>query len=347
MSLGPLMTGIAGLTLTAEEREWLQHPLVGGVILFARNYAGPEQLRCLVAAIHGLRRPHLLVAVDQEGGRVQRFRDDFVPLPPVRRLGRLFDAHPKRARRAAELTGWLMAAELRACGVDLSFAPVLDLDRGTSEVIGDRAFHGDPEIVADLAHAYMMGMHLAGMAAVGKHFPGHGTAAADSHVAVVTDSRPFSEIETEDLVPFERMIHYGVPALMAAHVIYPAVDALPAGFSPRWVGDILRRRLGFQGAVFSDDLGMAGASGAGDMVERAAAALDGGCDMVLLCNELEEVPALLDALPVPAAPATQLRLTRLHGRGGVDHAHLRLDPAWREAVQRIDEYNRLSDPDLM
>ncbi len=347
MSLGPLMVGISGPALIPEEREMLCHPLIGGVILFSRNYQDPDQLGALVATIHGLKDSPLLVAVDQEGGRVQRFRDGFVALPPMRRLGNLYDKDPKRGKYFAQLIGWLMAAELRALGVDLSFAPVLDLDRGNSEVIGDRAFHGDPEAVANLAHAFMVGMDMAGMMAVGKHFPGHGTAAADSHRVVVTDNRPYEDIAGEDLVPFERMINFGLAALMAAHVVYPRVDPKPAGFSRFWMHEVLRERLGFQGAIFSDDLGMAGAAGAGDIKQRAEAALEAGCDMVLLCNDLAEIPAVVDHLEGYRNPAAQLRLARLHGRGRVDRIHLRLEPTWQEALQAVAECERPDELNLV
>jgi len=347
MSLGPLMVGIAGQQLTAEEAEMLRHPLIGGVILFSRNYAEPEQLQSLVTAIHTAKASPLLVAVDQEGGRVQRFRNGFVALPSMRQLGRLHDRDGRKAKAYAQLLGWLMAAELRAVGIDLSFAPVLDLDRGTSAVIADRAFHHNPETVADLAHAFMVGMDLAGMRAVGKHFPGHGTAAADSHVAMVTDNRRYEDIAAEDLVPFERMIHFGLAALMAAHVVYPRVDAKPAGFSRVWLQEVLRERLGFQGAIFSDDLGMAAAGVAGDMTDRAVAALDAGCDMVLLCNELTMIPAVLDRLADYRNPASQLRLARLHGRGKLDRVHVRMEPSWQEALHAVAECDRPDTPDLV
>ncbi len=225
MALGPVMLGVEGLELSAEERELLRHPQVGGVILFTRNYHSPAQVAALVAAIHALRQPRLLVAVDHEGGRVQRFREGFTRLPAVRRLGEIYDQERMRAKQLARVSGWLMAAELRAVGVDFSFAPVLDLDHGVSGVIGDRAFHHDPEAVADLAHAYMSGMQKAGMEAVGKHFPGHGGVAADSHHELPIDPRPYEALADADLLAFERMIHYGLAALMPAHVRYPAVDA--------------------------------------------------------------------------------------------------------------------------
>lgn len=347
MSLGPLMVGISGLSLTPEEAALLRHPLIGGVILFSRNFHDPDQLGALVATLHGLKDSPLLVAVDQEGGRVQRFRDGFVALPAMRRLGRVYDQDVKRGKYFAQLIGWLMAAELRALGVDLSFAPVLDLDRGASEVIGDRAFHGDPEAVADLAHAFMVGMDMAGMMAVGKHFPGHGTTAADSHHVVVTDNRSYEDIAAEDLLAFERMIHFGLAAVMAAHVIYPRVDVKPAGFSRFWLREVLRQRLGFQGAIFSDDLGMAGAAGAGDFKQRAEAALEAGCDMLLLCNDLGEIPAVVDHLKGYRDPAAQLRLARLHGRGRVDRIRLRLEPAWQEALQAVAECERPDELNLV
>ena len=340
MALGPLMIGVAGVQLSDAEREILRHPLIGGVILFTRNYTDTEQLRALVDDIHALREPNLLVAVDHEGGRVQRFRKGFVELPPVRELGHIHDRDAKHARHLAQLLGWLMAAELRAVGIDMSFAPVLDLDRGSSEIIGNRAFHGDGEVIADLAHAYMIGMDVAGMRATGKHFPGHGTAAADSHLEVVTDDRPYEDIVLDDLLPFERMIHYGLAAIMAAHVIYPQVDPHPAGFSRFWMQEVLRERLHFQGVIFSDDLGMSGAATAGDILDRARAALEAGCDMLLVCNELAAIPLLLDELKVDAQPASQLRLARMHGRGRVTHDQLRLDPVWLEALQAVAECGR-------
>ncbi len=329
------MLDVEGLQLSAEERERLRHPLVGGVILFSRNYHSPEQLQELVNAIHTLCEPRLLVAVDHEGGRVQRFRDGFSALPAVRPLGVLYDSDRKRAQRLAETCGWLMASELRAIGIDFSFAPVLDLDRGVSAVIGDRAFHSDPQAVSELAHAYMIGMKKAGMEATGKHFPGHGAVAADSHTTVPVDQRCYEDIYAEDIVPFERMIHFGLGAIMPAHVIYPRVDERPAGFSRIWLQQVLRGRLGFKGAIFSDDLSMAGAHVAGSPVERAQAALQAGCDMLLICNDPRAAAQILDGLGHHDDPVAYARLVRMRGHGHIPWMQLHHDSAWRQACQAI------------
>jgi beta-N-acetylhexosaminidase len=325
------------------------------VILFSRNYDSPEQLERLVSAIHAVREPRLLVAVDHEGGRVQRFRQGFTELPPARVFGEIFDEHPKRALRLADAAGWLMASELRALDVDFSFAPVLDLDRGISQVIGDRAFHSNPEIVAELAHAYMHGMQRAGMSATGKHFPGHGGCQADSHLALPVDERRLVDIELEDLVPFERLIHYGLAGIMPAHVIYPNIDARPAGYSTFWLRDILRQRLGFQGVIFSDDLSMEGAKAAfapalesgrtsaatrasesaGGPVERGQAALAAGCDMVLVCNDSAAADLLLEGLDPHDDPVSHLRLVRMHGRHAPARTELAAAGEWREAVRLV------------
>ncbi len=337
MSLGPVMLDVEGPLLSKADRERLKHPLTGGVILFSRNFESPGQLEQLTRDIHGLREPRLLVSVDHEGGRVQRFRSGFTELPAVRRFGEIHDENPARARRLAEAAGWLMAAELRAADVDFSFAPVLDLDRGISGVIGDRAFHSNPETVADLAHAYVTGMHHAGMSATGKHFPGHGGCEADSHLALPVDDRPLADLESEDLVPFERLIHYGIEGIMPAHVLYPKVDRQPAGFSRFWLRDVLRGRLGFQGIIFSDDLNMEGAHGAGGPVERAQMALGAGCDMVLICNNPAAADRILDGLGPHDDPASHLRLVRMHGRHGPPRVELAESDKWRDAVRIVSQ----------
>jgi len=340
MSLGPLMLDLEGTHLTDEERELLQHPSVGGVILFSRNYEAPEQLRELTTAVHALRSPRLLLAVDHEGGRVQRFRDGFTALPAMGRLGEVADRDRRHAKQLARDTGWMMAAELRALGVDLSFAPVLDLDRGVSSVIGDRAFHQDPERVADLAHAYMQGMHDAGMAATGKHFPGHGSVAADSHVDMPVDERDLVDILNEDGLAFERLIHYGIAAVMPAHVLYPRVDDYPPGFSTVWLRSILRGRLGFQGAVFSDDLSMAGASVVShSCVERARRALQAGCDMVLVCNDRASATRVAEAIQDYNDPVAHARLARMHGRSALSWKDLHRDPKWRQISAALSRYS--------
>lgn len=314
MSLGPLMLDISGIQLTAEDKARLTHPLTGGAILFARNYESPSQLAELTAEIHALRNPPLLVAVDHEGGRVQRFREGFTRLPPMRALGKIWDQHPHRARHLAQQTGYVLAAELRACGVDLSFTPVLDVDYGESTVIGDRAFHRNPQAISDLAHSLMLGLKQGGMVAVGKHFPGHGYIKADSHTEVPVDERGYADMAMCDLIPFKQMIDFGLAGIMPAHVVYPKIDSKPAGFSKKWLDDILRRELGFEGCIFSDDLSMEGASVAGGVVERALAALRAGCDMALLCDSVARGDELLAGLRWDIPAASLARVVRMRGR---------------------------------
>lgn len=338
MALGPLMVDIASVELDVEDREVLVHPLVGGVILFTRNYREPEQLAALVESLHDLRSPPLLVAVDQEGGRVQRFRDGFTELPPARLYGRLYEADPKEAARISELGAWLMAAELRAQGIDLSFAPVVDLDYGVSSVIGDRAFHADPAAVAELARAWVLGTRRGGMGACVKHFPGHGAVQGDSHHMLPVDARPLEEIRRRDLLPYERLLRLDLASVMMAHVVYSQVDAQPASLSRRWIQEELRGRLRFEGAVFCDDLSMRGAEKAGDYIDRAEAALAAGCDMLPVCNGREGVIAILDALKPEPNPASQWRLARLHGRGSVPFKALRQGAEWRHARRALERH---------
>jgi beta-N-acetylhexosaminidase len=311
---GPIVLGIEGLELTPADRERLVHPLVGGVILFARNYADTAQLRALTAAIRALRAPPLLISVDHEGGRVQRFREGFTAIPPMRTLGALWDRDVAAAVVEAERLGRTIARELRAHGIDFSFTPVLDLDFGASTVIGDRAFSENPNAAAHLASCLRRGLGAGGCAAVGKHFPGHGFVAADSHHEVPVDTRPLADLVAHDLVPFAVLAREGLEAVMPAHVIYPAVDEVPAGYSRVWLQDILRGRLAFDGLVFSDDLGMAGAQTAGDIVARADAALAAGCDMVLTCNEPDAADALLARWRPAPQPRLADRAARMEGR---------------------------------
>lgn len=294
--MGPVMIDVAGLELTLEDRDRLRHPLVGGIILFARNYESPEQLSALTQNIRALRSPSLLIAVDHEGGRVQRFRDGFSAIPPMRAFGQLWDKDSTKAKELIKRIGYVIGAELLAHQIDFSFAPVLDLDFGASSVIGDRALHHDPMVVTALARELISGFAEAGMGWVGKHFPGHGFVRADSHHEVPIDNRSYEEIEQHDLVPFRELAGLSMGGIMPAHVIYPDVDALPAGFSSFWLKDILRDQLAFDGVIFSDDLSMEGASTAGGAVERANAALSAGCDMVLLCNNTQQADKLLSGL---------------------------------------------------
>ena len=331
LPLGPLMIDIAGTELTDLDRERLCHQLVGGVILFSRNYASIEQLTQLCAGIHGLRSPSLPIAVDHEGGRVQRFREGYTRLPAMRRLGELWDAQPATALDAARGIGYVLAAELRACGVDLSFTPVLDLDYGSSGVIGDRAFHRDPAIVVELAGALIAGLHQAGMVACGKHFPGHGYVAADSHLAIPVDQRSLAEL-AEDMQPYRGLRLDGV---MPAHVIFPQVDSRPAGFSPLWL-KMLRDDFKFDGVIFSDDLSMQGASVAGGMVERAQAAWHAGCDMLLVCNTPEAVGELLERWRPVADPVRAHRVERLlPSQPALSWASLHASDAYRDGLRGI------------
>ncbi|MEQ1661100.1 MAG: beta-N-acetylhexosaminidase [Thiobacillus sp.] len=337
MTLGPLMLDVAGTTLTDDDRQRLSHPLVGGVILFSRNYRDPAQLAALTAEIHALKTAPLLIGVDHEGGRVQRFREGFTRLPPMRAFGDIWNTHPQQARHLARETGYVLAAELRAHGIDFSFAPVLDLDYGASSVIGDRSFHAKPRAVFELAQAVMLGMKEAGMASCGKHFPGHGFVVADSHVAIPLDERPLAEIVATDLQPFRAMIEAGLAAVMPAHVIYPQVDAHPAGFSQVWLQTILRGELGFDGAIFSDDLCMEAASVAGGVTGRVHAALDAGCDMALVCNRPDLADEVIASLKIDWPAPARARLARMHG-----HPHPLDMTALRETARYADALHHIA-----
>jgi len=329
------MLDVAGLELTPDDIERLQHPQVGGVILFARNFAAPLQLIQLAHSIRELRTPHLLIAVDHEGGRVQRFRHGFTTIPPMRELGKLWDRDPAQALAAARGCGFVIGSELQAHGVDFSFAPVLDVDYGESSVIGDRALHADPNVIAVLAEALQAGLTAAGMASVGKHFPGHGYVRADSHHEVPVDERTLTEITQRDLVPFQRMVRSGMGGVMPAHVIYPKVDGKPAGFSSLWLQKILREKLSFDGLVFSDDLSMEGASTAGGVMARANAALNAGCDVVLLCNDPRAQDTMLEGLERrPVAPTLARRLERMRGKT-ISSATLKANAAYLAATENL------------
>jgi beta-N-acetylhexosaminidase len=346
----PVVLDIAGLALSADDRRRLAHPLTGGMILFARNWQDRRQLTELVAEMKSLR-PDLLVCVDHEGGRVQRFRTDgFTHLPPMRALGELWMHDALTATDAATAAGYVLASELRACGVDLSFTPVLDLDHGPSGVIGDRAFHRDARVTTVLAKSLMHGLLLAGMANCGKHFPGHGFVAADSHTDVPVDKRALKAILADDARPYE-WLSTSLASVMPAHVIYPKVDALPAGFSPRWLKEILRQQLNFQGAVFSDDLSMEGARRIAGVevgfADAAAVALGAGCDLVLLCNQStgdgRAVDDLLEGLERAQAqglwqadPDSEARRLRLLPQSPpMAWDELMHDPAYQHALERL------------
>lgn len=342
LPLGCLMLDLVGTELSEPERQQLSHPLVGGVILFSRNFSSVAQLAQLCQEIHAVRNPPLLIAVDHEGGRVQRFREGFTRLPAMASLGAVWEKHPAQARKLAQQVGFVLAAELRACGVDFSFTPVLDVDYGQSAVIGNRAFHHDPAVIAELAHALQQGLQTGGMATVGKHFPGHGFVAADSHVAIPVDERPRTALRT-DIEPFRRMIAHHLTAIMPAHVIYPAVDVHPAGFSSVWLQQILRQELQFDGVIFSDDLSMEGATVAGDVQARALAALQAGCDMILVCNRPDLVATLLQEFVWPLPPLSLARLARMHGKPHpLSWAKLRADAQYLAAVHAVADIGQAS-----
>lgn len=335
MSLGPVMLDIEGLGLSPADRDLLREPAVGGVILFARNFESVEQVSNLVADIRALRSPPLLVAVDHEGGRVQRFREGFTVMPAMRRIGLEYNKDQAAGRTLARQAGWLIASELRAAGIDLSFGPCVDLDWGVSEIIGNRAFHRKPDAVADLSGAFSRGLRSAGMAAVAKHFPGHGAVVADSHLKLPVDRREYGLI-LDDMRPYESLINTGVIAgVMLAHIVYREIDDMPAGFSDYWIQRELRSRLGFDGAVFCDDLTMKATAAYGSMPERARLALQAGCDMVLVCNDRERAHRAVDALNDYSNPLSLVRLARLHGTGSPLRESLLASEEWQEAHSRF------------
>lgn len=334
--MGPIMMDVLGTSLTEEDKELLQHPLVGGLILFTRNFQSTEQITQLVADIRIAAGKPLLIAVDHEGGRVQRFRDGFSTIPA---MGSLFDMAGGdliKAQNLAKQSGALMALEVQACGIDISFAPVLDIN-GISEVIGLRSFHQQPDIIIPLASAFISGMHSVGMKATGKHFPGHGSVKADSHIDLPKDNRCFSAIEALDLVPFKRLIAtQSVDALMPAHVIYPDVDNKSVGFSRIWLQDILRQQLNFTGVIFSDDLSMEGASSIGGYIERAEAAQQAGCDMLLLCNNREALITVIEQANITIDQVSNKRIESMLNTNELTWQSLKANTLWQQLVQNND-----------
>jgi len=338
------MLDIEGRQLTPADRALLRESAVGGVILFSRNYESPSQLGDLVATIRALRSPPLLIAVDHEGGRVQRFREGFTAIPPMRRLGRQYDGDPDEALSLAKTAGWLIASELRAMDIDLSFTPCVDLDWGISEIIGNRAFHRKPEVVADLASAYCNGLRSAGMAAIAKHFPGHGAVVADSHDQLPVDRRSYGDL-LDDMQPYEKLIaKRQLAGVMIAHIVFSETDPLPASFAPYWIQEQLRRALGFDGAVLCDDLSMQATESMGSMPKRARLALQAGCDMVLVCNDRAAAGATVAALRDYSNPLSLVRLARLHGTGKVMRESLLTSEEWQIAAERLQHW--LDRPEL-
>lgn len=338
------MLDIEARELTPADRALLREPAVGGVILFSRNYESPSQIADLVAAIRSLRSPPLLIAVDHEGGRVQRFRDGFSAVPPMRSIGRQYDSDSDAAISLAKTAGWLIASELRAMDIDLSFTPCVDLDWGVSEIIGNRAFHRKPDVVGDLASAFCNGLRSAGMAAVAKHFPGHGAVVADSHDQLPVDRRNYGDL-LDDMRPYEKLIaKRQLAGVMIAHIVYSETDSLPASFSPYWIKEQLRNSLGYDGAVLCDDLTMKATESMGSMPKRARLALEAGCDMVLVCNDRPAASATVAALRDYSNPLSLVRLARLHGTGNVMRESLMASEEWHVAADRLKHW--LDPPQL-
>lgn len=338
---GPLVMDLLGLDITAEEYDMLAHPLVGGVILFSRNSASPSQLADLCRLIRQARKKQpILIGVDQEGGRVQRFKTGFLSLPPMREIGELYTTSISQALDFAQCVGWLMAAELLAVGVDFSFAPVLDLDKNLNTVIGDRAFGRDPEKVAQLAKSFCIGMRAAGMASVGKHFPGHGSVTVDSHIGFPLDNRSLAHVQADDLQPFAKLIAAGITAIMPAHIVFTEIDPLPVGFSRFWLQEVLRKQLQFTGMIFSDCLGMQAASVAGDYAARAQAALEAGCDMVLMCNERDGAIQILDRLPQHYTVSAE-KIASMQGAFSHGWPALHQSSAWKNHYHSFVHYRKI------
>lgn len=336
-SIGPVIFDLLGTELSAEEHELLQHPLIGGVILFTRNYESPEQITHLTQTVRAARKQPLLIAVDQEGGRVQRFRKNFTRLPDMGQIGKIFEDTPDTGYRLATACGWLMAAEVLSVGVDLSFAPVLDIDRNNNTVVGNRAFHRQPDVVVKLATAFTEGMREAGMAAVGKHFPGHGSVTVDSHTDLPVDKRSFEEIAIEDMQTFVKMIQDGIEGMMAAHILFSAVDNTAVGFSRFWLQDVLRAQLKFSGMIFSDCLNMEGAKIAGGFPDRVIAALEAGCDMTLVCNNRQAVIKTLDGLPKEKYFVDEKRFAAMQGNFSTLTQPLKDSKKWQEKYNFITQ----------
>jgi len=343
MSLGSVMVDIESRSLQSHEIERLMDPMVAGVILFTRNFESAEQIKQLTQEIHDLRHPKLLIGVDHEGGRVQRFRNGFTHIPPMRVLGELYEKDEKNSYDIAEKMGWLLAAELLSVGVDFSFAPVVDLDYGGSKVIGDRAFHGNSIAVGNLAFHLMQGMRKAGMASVAKHFPGHGYIEADTHLEVAVDNRSFAEIQQHDIQPFLRLIENGLDAVMPAHVIYPQMDNAPAGFSEYWLQNVLRKQCHFEGAIISDDMSMKAATEYGSAADRVQQALEAGCDLVLVCNDPLAADEVLSKVHWHSDTLSHARLIRLHAHGKFEYSKLQYEPLWQAAVASINVLNQQQD----
>jgi len=339
-TVGPIIFDVSGYELSAEDCEILDHPLIGGVIFFSHNYESPSQITRLVQSIRHRRKKPILLAVDQEGGRVQRFRKGFTPIPSMRSLGTLYDTSPTDALKFAEICGWIMAAEVLAVGADLSFAPVLDIDKGISSVIGNRAFHTNTEHLIKLAQAFIKGMREAGMAAVGKHFPGHGSVTVDSHKGLPIDDRSFEQIENDDLIPFKEL-QSQLQGMMPAHILFPEVDEQPVGFSRYWLQTILREKLKFSGLIFSDALDMEGAASAGNYADRAKAALSAGCDMALICQQRKGLFEALDGMSHDKFLLDQRKLAMVQSKIALLPSHLKDSEEWSKRFKLFEYFSAL------